>query len=327
MYTISRSFFKVFLCLSGLLICLKTSAQPLFDTVFVAKYKSDKSCAISYTFDDGVLEHFKIAYPMLEKFGFKGTFWINGNTINEGEKNGIVNKLPRISWKDLKIMSEHGHEISSHGWSHKDLLKCTSDELNIEIDRNDSVIEAKIGKRPVTFCYAGNHMNREIIKAASVNRVGTRTKQFQMGRKSTPESLMEKIQSLINSGEWCATMIHGIVTGYDPFKTDIILRDHFKYVKSYESKIWIATFRDVAAYTAEQKNIRLIIIKNNKKMIVKPILTLDKNIFKFPLTMVVRGKHKSKITVMQNRKKISVRTFPDKILFDFDPNRGEITIF
>ena len=46
--------------------------------VYVAKYKGDKACAISYTFDDGLAEHYTLVAPQLERRGFRGTFFING---------------------------------------------------------------------------------------------------------------------------------------------------------------------------------------------------------------------------------------------------------
>ena len=41
--------------------------------VYVAPYKGDRVCAISYTFDDGLQEHYTLLFPKLEKYGFKGT--------------------------------------------------------------------------------------------------------------------------------------------------------------------------------------------------------------------------------------------------------------
>lgn len=35
--------------------------------VYIAKYKQDKACAISYTFDDGLAEHYTLVAPQLEK--------------------------------------------------------------------------------------------------------------------------------------------------------------------------------------------------------------------------------------------------------------------
>ena len=41
--------------------------------VYVAPYKGDRVCAISYTFDDGLQEHYTLLFPKLEKYVFKGT--------------------------------------------------------------------------------------------------------------------------------------------------------------------------------------------------------------------------------------------------------------
>ncbi|MFA5419864.1 MAG: sialate O-acetylesterase, partial [Bacteroidales bacterium] len=161
----------------------KSTVTTQSDTVFVAQYKSDKQCAISYTFDDGLLEHYSLVFPKLEKLGFKATFWVNGKTIEDCEK-GIPTDKPRVSWQDLKIMAAHGHEISNHGWSHKNLVKFPLEEGRIDIERNDSAIEANIGERPVTYCYPNNSKTPEAVQMASINRVGTRTKQFSVGSKS-----------------------------------------------------------------------------------------------------------------------------------------------
>ena len=305
-------------CLIQLNFGLTAQVKKPNDSIYVAAYQSDKTCAISYTFDDGLLEHFTLVFPAFNELGFHGTFWVNGNTINQGEC-GLVNKLPRISWKDLKTMAQHGDEISSHGWSHKNLTTCTPEELRIEIDRNDSIIETQIGERPVTFCYAGNRKNEEVVRIASVNRVGTRTAQFSMGSKSTPENLDAKINSLIAESGWGVAMIHGITCGYDAFSSDTILWEHLKKVKSMEDLIWVGTFRDVAAYTVEQKNIKLLITKKKKTLRITSVSTLDNKLFTHPLTMVVPKSGIKKISVKQNNKPLAVKVLSDKALFDFNP--------
>ena len=297
------------------------TSTPLFS---VAKYKSDKQCAISYTFDDGLKEDFTLVFPKFEALGFKATFFINGNTINQGEL-GLQEK-PRATWSQLKTIGDHGHEISNHGWTHKKLTLCTPEEMRFEIVHNDSVIEAKIGKRPTTFGYPNNSRNNEIIKIVSKNRVGTRTSEFQMGSKSTPENLSEKLELLLKNGDWCVTMIHGITYGYDAFKTDSILWNHLEKVKNLEDKIWVATFQDVATYTAEQQNIKLEIKEKGKKWKIVPLLTLEKSLFNTPITMVVNKEQITKLQVKQNGKLLVSKILYDKALFDFDPSGGEITV-
>ncbi|MDD4921252.1 MAG: polysaccharide deacetylase family protein, partial [Bacteroidales bacterium] len=61
--------------------------------VRVAKYKDDKACAVSYTFDDGLKDQYELAVPMLDEFNFKGTFWLVGSRITESsEEDLLLNK-------------------------------------------------------------------------------------------------------------------------------------------------------------------------------------------------------------------------------------------
>ena len=62
---------KIFFFLILNLIICSNSAFAANREVYVAKYKHDKICAISYTFDDGLAEHYTIVFPELEKRGFK----------------------------------------------------------------------------------------------------------------------------------------------------------------------------------------------------------------------------------------------------------------
>ena len=291
------------------------SGEKLFE---IAKFYGNKKAAISYTFDDGLEEHFTLIYPKFEELGFKGTFWINGNTINEGEI-GQQKEKPRISWNELKTMANSGHEISNHGWSHKNLSKIPLDEVWHEITANDSIIQAKIGEKPETFCYAFNSKNDTIIKMASLGRVGTRTRQISMGHKSTSEKLKSMIEKIIENGEWKVAMIHGITYGYDAFTDANIFWNHLEMIKNMEDKIWVAAFRDVAAYIQEQKNTQLNIITNKQEWIITPKNNLDKNLFTHSLTMIVNRENIKKIKVKQDGKNIPVYFVKNKALFDFNP--------
>ena len=57
---------KIFFFLILNLIICSNSAFAANREVYVAKYKHDKICAISYTFDDGLAEHYTIVFPELD---------------------------------------------------------------------------------------------------------------------------------------------------------------------------------------------------------------------------------------------------------------------
>lgn len=177
-----------------------------------------------------------------------------------------------------------------------------------------------------TFCYPFNARNDEVVKIAMENRVWTRTKQYAIGSRSTPEKLNQWVDSLIINTDWGVGMTHGINYGYDAFTSPNILWDHFDKVKSLQDKVWVGTFREVAAYIEERNHIQLDIRKEDKIWLVNPVLKLDWRLFNEPLTMVIEQENIRKITVKQDRKKLPVRILPDKAMFDFNPNGGTIHI-
>nr|MDA3816963.1 hypothetical protein [Prolixibacteraceae bacterium] len=76
----------------------------------------------------------------------------------------------------------------------------------------------------------------------------------------------------------------------------------------------------------EQQNVKLETRRKGNKWFIKPVLTLDKKLFKYPLTMVLQKNGIRKLSVKQGRKKLAVEILPDKAMFDFDPNGGKIII-
>jgi peptidoglycan/xylan/chitin deacetylase (PgdA/CDA1 family) len=289
----------------------------------VARYKDDRQCAISYTFDDGLQEHYTLVFPAFERLGFKGTFWVNGRTLSD---TIYQDGKPRVTWAQLRRMSKKGHEISSHGWAHKNVTKLLPEELRFELQHNDTVIYNHTGIFPRTFCYPGNAKNDSVIAVVERTRIASRTEQFSVGSKSTAENLEKRISELLKNGNWGVTMTHGITYGYDHFGDADIFWQHLEKVKALENKIWVGTFAQVAAYVKEWKALTYDVSPTKQGFRIVPKISLDKNLFTEPLTGVVEQGNIKKITVSQGKKKLKTKILPDKVLFAFDPFGGEINI-
>jgi peptidoglycan/xylan/chitin deacetylase (PgdA/CDA1 family) len=296
----------------------------------IAKYKGDKTAAISYTFDDGLAEHFSLVFPAFEKLGFKGTFWINGNTIEQWETNPKPLQeagKARMTWKQLRKMARAGHEISSHGWAHRNVTKLSSEELRYELQHNDTVIFQKTGVFPRTFCYPGNAENDSVVAVVERDRIASRTKQFSVGGKSTAESLDNRVAELLVNRDWGVTMTHGITYGYDHLRNAEILWEHLQKVKAQEDKIWVGTFAEVAAYVKERDAVKYDITKSEKGFTITPALSLDKTLFAEPLTGVIEQENIKKIAVRQGKKKLKTQILSGgKVLFEFNPYGEKIEI-
>lgn len=64
---------------------------------------------VMISFDDSRTEHFEKAAPIMEKYGFKGVFFIM--TITYNKKN-------YMSTEQIKKLAEDGHTIGLHSWDH-----------------------------------------------------------------------------------------------------------------------------------------------------------------------------------------------------------------
>lgn len=301
--------------------CLAQEAPPLFR---VAKYKDDKTCAISYTFDDGLKEHYTLVAPTLKALGFRATFWINGSRINPDART--IKDSTRMTWEELEEMAKNGNEISNHGWAHKNFGKYGLDALREDITKNDSAIYHHTGVMPRTFCYPNNTKTPEGVRMASEHRVGTRTEQRSVGGKSTPENLQQWVSALLANGGWGVTMTHGITYGYDHFRADTILWEHLERVKALEDRIWVGTFHDVAAYTKERDAFQYDIKMKKGGFIITPRLQLDKTLFTQPLTGIIERPGGRDLKIRQGRKTLKPRIAADKVLFDFDPFGGALSV-
>ena len=292
--------------------------------VSVAKYRHDKVCAISYTFDDGLAEHYTLAAPQLEQRGFRGTFFINGSKVNKDERH--IKDTTRVTWPQLKEMAEKGHEISNHGWAHRNFAKFPFEVLKEDILKNDSAIYAHVGVMPRTYAYPNNTKQGEAMAFVARNRVGTRLKQRSVGSKRTARDLEKWMETLIKTGDWGVGMTHGLTYGYDAFGNPQRLWEHWEQVKANEDKIWVGTFHEVVSYLKEREAIRPTVTEKKNKLHVVPELPLDKELFTEPLTMVVEGGTMKKVSARQGKKKLSVQLRSDKAFFDFDPFGGEIIV-
>src|SRR3989339_1282857 len=103
--------------------------QKGFKTVFlselVEKLKYKDACAkkiVALTFDDGYLDNYQVALPILKKYQIKATvFLISGRLSGEWTNNQKIS-LPLLGRPEIKAMLQSGwFEFLPHGASHRDL--------------------------------------------------------------------------------------------------------------------------------------------------------------------------------------------------------------
>ena len=296
------------------------------EDVSVAKYKDNKRAAVSLTFDDGNLDNATMVAPELEKRGLRGTFWIVANVVGDEDP-----EQPRVTWDQLRQMAAAGHEISNHTWDHRKTVNLSYDEFRRGVEMCDSAIEANIGERPVTFCYPHNYVDPEVFRIASKGRVGTRIRTVGIGQKnnhSTAESITAWLNKTIADGDWGVTMTHGIVKGWDTWDDPQVLWNFFDQLKESQDSVWVAPFRNVAAYDRLRRDFDYYVKSKNGTTTIIPMSPLDPELFNEPLTMLVRGDWTAGLpSISQDGKNLEARIDAEGVLvFDINPVGGNVKI-
>lgn len=160
------------------------------------------------TFDDGYLNNYTIAYPILKELGVQATFFVSSNWV------GINIWRDHFNWDQAKEMEQSGLiDIQSHSANHVPLNGLSGTELKYEIISSFSAIEQHLGKRDVkvlaypefkhseTTLSITNELNVffQITNLAKTNALGNRTtdiKRIHVHNKTSPDALLKEIQLL-----------------------------------------------------------------------------------------------------------------------------------
>jgi len=109
---------------------------------------------VMLTFDDTDLDQYTVAKPLLEKYGYKGVFFVM--TVSIGR--------PRyMSKEQIKDLSDKGHVIASHTWDHHNVKKYQGQDWVTQIEKPTKQLEQITGKKIQYFAYPFGLWNHEAI--------------------------------------------------------------------------------------------------------------------------------------------------------------------
>ncbi|MBC7260053.1 MAG: polysaccharide deacetylase family protein [Chloroflexi bacterium] len=114
--------------------------------------------AVVITFDDGYRDNAVVAFPLLVKYGFTATFFINTQPIDD-EYPGYM------TWAQVEQLSRAGMDVESHSYSHPMLTRLSDEDLLREIRKAGDAIERHTGKHPRLFSYPYGTYNRQVVDA------------------------------------------------------------------------------------------------------------------------------------------------------------------
>lgn len=330
-----KSLFKPHPILLSWLACLLpcAAARESAPSIRIARFAGDRPAAISYTFDDGLRDQYTLAVPMLNEFGFKGTFFIvpgtTAETVGEAERKMKGKRAwGSICWSELREMAAQGHEIGNHSWSHKSLPQLTPAEVVAEISKAREEIGKRLGKAPLTLAFPFNQSTPEIQRVALESHVACRLRQHGTGGASTVEALNRWADRQVLEKSWGVVMLHAIQEGFAAFSDPEVFRGHLRYVKSRKDAIWVETFATVARYEKERENAVLRVSAADSGRVEFLLAgTLDPAVYDVPLTIVIEAAGAERARAMRAGVDLPVRIRPGALEVDAAPAQEPVTVF
>ncbi|MCU4413729.1 polysaccharide deacetylase family protein [Acinetobacter sp. WU_MDCI_Axc73] len=152
------------------LLRLLVSKQSIFCFVSELEQYREQSNVVALSFDDGFMDNYIYAYPLLKKYKAKATIYLA--TQIEG--------IEKLSHVQIHEMASSGLvEFGAHTQHHVNLLKLDDETAYQEMQQSKHDVEALVGKCP-SFAYPFGRFNEKhqqmVREIGFKNAVSTRKK-------------------------------------------------------------------------------------------------------------------------------------------------------
>ena len=111
---------------------------------------------IILTFDDGYRDAYTVVFPLLQEYGFVGTFFVLATPAHYESPD-------YLTWAMMEEMAQAGMEIEGHGRDHVDLRGRSYDYLVYQILGIREAVEGNIGQPVRFFCYPSGRYDEGVL--------------------------------------------------------------------------------------------------------------------------------------------------------------------
>jgi len=139
----------------------KVSAMSFEDQIaaiseYLQKHKLPKE-TVDFTFDDGGVSFLTVAAPILEKYGFRGKFYIS---------TGFIGVEGFLNTEQIRELHERGHVVGSHSHSHPRIMTSLSEaDIVNEWLISQMLLTEVLGFTPQYASIPNGYSSKFILKA------------------------------------------------------------------------------------------------------------------------------------------------------------------
>jgi len=230
-----------------------------------------KKAAVCLTYDDGLDCHLDVAAPALEKYDFRGTFYVTGKSPSLYART-----------EDWRTMAARGHELGNHTLFHPchgktydwvlpeyDLDSYTLERLLSELYAANSLLKAVDGREERSFAYTcTNHtiqgvsfvdQIREMFPSARgggdmpafLTEIDTHYVPSWMVEDPSGEELIEHVEEALKNGGMAVLMFHSVGGGYLNVSSEAH-EELLEYLDGKRELLWVDTFQKVMQHLSRE---------------------------------------------------------------------------
>ena len=128
------------------------------ESAFEDQVKALQGRDVVFTFDDGGMSFYIKAAPLLEKYGFKGIFFISTKYI---DTPGFLTK------EHVKELADRGHIVGSHSHTHPEIFtKLSKDEICDEWKKSFDVLSGILNNKDLPLSIPNGYASKVIMEEA-----------------------------------------------------------------------------------------------------------------------------------------------------------------
>ncbi len=294
----------------------------------IARFSGNARAAISLTFDDGFRREVADARSVIEPLGIRGTFFVMPLAMESTPGNFV-------SWDDLKMMQEFGHEVGTHARIRPRLHEVDADTVSGIVNGGWRLIRDHTGIAPVSFAYpGGTDQNAPEVRAIiAENHPFVRERSRSVGYGSagrrvwTLERGQARVEKAIEEGEWIIPVIHAIVKGYSPFNSVEEFRTHCEWLVTQKDQLWIAPMGTVARYVEARDQSKIEILhRGDRELRFALESELDPALYNQPLTVLLPELPGDAPAATTAAGSLPLRKTPDGFQLELSLGSGPVTL-
>ncbi len=154
---------------------LKTIFKAILDSGFkivpLPEYilAEDDANLVAVTFDDGFESFYRAAFPILQEMDIPAAVFVPFDYIgktNKWDYTGRLREVSHLTAEQIKMVSDTGIEIGSHGLSHISLKGLSNRLLRLELKKSKKGLEDITGREIKFISYPFGRFNENVERCA-----------------------------------------------------------------------------------------------------------------------------------------------------------------